>query len=517
MKKQIFILLAALSCTALQAQRTYTIENINWANPWIGSGNMAALKANGGFLRDVGKSVSEAKLQADASWGDYKNIYDPQKKMDAAIGVESFLEVNKVNLYGRFGYNYDYGISSTWRGSIHPYDTPFMLADSIPGNTTMETYSMQAGISVPLGKWAVGVDVAYDVAILAKQKDLRNRNTDMTFRIAPSFVYNTKHFNVGLHAGYELSSEKVEYAKIAENNESYLFYLYGLWLNNSYSFSNAETSRLTSRGNWFGGLQFDFKFGNWTIFNVASVKYGTASQTETGYNNLIYGNTEALELGDKLVIQNGMRHRLTATVSSRELTGERFLQRQELDPASSIRRWVTYGDALPCYARYVLSGSLEYTYRQMLDVNIIPWELTVGVTDMMASQQYTNYPIRYLQKINYLDPYVSFTDRLYFNKVMFSINPTISYRIMTSGIKDDVKIAEGAHISGDPTQMQLLEPLQAEYDWWSANVLRAGLKLGFESGMFFGSIGYRYDYAHVVATHKMNGRHYANVTFGISF
>jgi len=516
MKKQIFIFLAIFSSLTLSAQRKYTLENVNWYNPWIGSGNMAALKGNAQFLEDANGSVSEAALKFDGSCGEYRNIYDPKAKIDGNIGVESFLNVKKVYLYGRFNYNYDYGFKSTWRGAIRPYESPFMLADSIPGNTTMETYSMQAGISVPLGQWAIGVDVAYDVAIFAKLKDLRNRNTDMTFHIAPSVVFNSKHFDIGLHGGYKLGSEKVEYTKIADNSENYLFYLYGLWLNNTYSYDNAETSRLTNRGNWFAGLQFDFKFGQWTIFNMFSAEWGKSSQTETGYNNLIYGNTQSLMLSDKLVLQHGLKHRLTAKVASNELTAERFLQRQELDPASSIRRWVTYGDALPCYARFQLTGSLEYNFRQVLQADRIPWELTVGLEDMMWSHQYTNYPLRYLQKINYLEPYVTYTQRIYLKKVMFDIRPTVSYRINTSSIKDDVKIAEGSQVS-DPTELQLMEPLTAEFNYWSANCLKAGLKLGFESGMFFGGISYRYDYSHLVSTHTMSGRHNANITFGISF
>lgn len=515
--KKIITVIAAFSCITLSAQRKYTIDNAGWFNPWIGSGNMAALKGNSAFLQDAGGSVSEAALSFDGSAGEYRNIYDPVVKLDGTLNVESFLEVDKVNLYGRFNYNYDYGSKSTWRGAVRPYESPFMLADSIPGNTTMETYSMEAGISVPVGKWAIGMDVSYDVAIFAKLKDLRNRNTDMTFRIAPSLVYNAKHFDIGLHAGYELGSEKVEYAKIADNAENYLFYLYGLWMNTCNSFANAENSRLNDKGRWFGGIQFDVKYGGWTLFNMVSADWGRASQTETGYNNLLWGDTESFRISDRLVFQNGIRHRLTAAVSSEELTGERFLQRQELDPASSVRRWVTYGSPMPCYARYVLSGSLDYTFRKAERADYIPWELSVGATDMMAAHQYVNYPLTYLQKINYIEPYASFTGRIYLKKCMLDFNPTLSYKVRTSSIMDDVTVSEGAVVSGDPQAMQLMEPLQAEFDWWDANCLRAGLKLGIEAGRFFGGISYRYDFAHIVRTGSFAGRHNANITIGISF
>ena len=101
--------------------------------------------------------------------GDMKDVFDPDQRLKGTLEASSRRTLGKVGLYGRFGYGYDYGRGSTWRGWIDPYETPFMLADSIPGSLSLERYTMEAGVGIPLGGgWSAGVDVAYDVALMAK-------------------------------------------------------------------------------------------------------------------------------------------------------------------------------------------------------------------------------------------------------------------------------------------------------------------------------------------------------------
>lgn len=517
MKRNILTILAVFFCIQLPAQRAVTVDNASWYNPWLGSGNMAALKSNSAMLAAAGGSVSELSLTAAGATGSFKSIYDPASAAAASLKVESFTEVGKVNLYGRFGYNYDYGFKSTWRGAVRPYESPFMLADSIPGNTTMETYTMQAGISIPFGRWAAGLDVSYDVGIFAKLKDLRNRNTDMTFRISPSLVFNSEHFNIGFNAGYASGSELVEYTKIADISESYLFYLYGLWVYNSYGYDAAENSRISDRDNVFGGIQFDIRFGDWTLFIVASADWGRSSQTEIRFNNLKYGNIETLRLSDRLTLQKGISHRITAAVSSMEMAGEKFLQRQELDPASSARIWVTYGDPIPCYARFILSGNLEYTFRRVTAPDRIPMEFSAGATDVTCAHMYDSYPMTFSQKLNFIEGYVSFTKRFFTPGASFTVNPAVAYRQAVTATEDDVVLAQGTSISGDPRSLQMMVPLTGEFAFLSGNCLRAGLNLGFETGRFFTGLSYRYDWNVKGADPAVTGRHNASIKIGFAF
>ena len=112
--------------------------------------------------------------------GDFeeKDIFMPESMLRGTMDAYSRQTLDKVHLFGHFGYSYELGKRSTWRGWIDPYETPFMLADSIPGDISIERYAMQAGMAMPLGNgWSAGLDLSYNVALLAKHKDLRNKNT----------------------------------------------------------------------------------------------------------------------------------------------------------------------------------------------------------------------------------------------------------------------------------------------------------------------------------------------------
>ncbi len=134
--------------------------------------------------------------------GVLKDVFTPDQRVMGTLEASSQRTVGKVGLYGRFGYGYNYSRGSTWRGWIDPYETPFMLADSIPGPLSIEMYSMEAGAGFPLGGgWSAGLDIAYDVGLMAKHKDLRNKNTSMRFRITPGIYWQGEKVGLGLDLG----------------------------------------------------------------------------------------------------------------------------------------------------------------------------------------------------------------------------------------------------------------------------------------------------------------------------
>ena len=206
---------------------------------------------SGAQERNAARLVLEDTTFVDVSLGVVgetgvlKDVFAPDWQAGGALDASSRRKLGQVQLYGHFGYGYDYGQGSTWRGWIDPYETPFMLADSIPGSLSLERYTMEAGVGIPLGGgWAAGVDVAYDVALMAKHKDLRNKNTAMTFRIAPGVQWQGESFGLGFDLGYERATERVEYLQVSSNVENVLFDLYGLWVGRSMDFSSAYTRRM---------------------------------------------------------------------------------------------------------------------------------------------------------------------------------------------------------------------------------------------------------------------------------
>ena len=202
--------------------------------------------------------------------GDFeeKDIFMPESMLRGTMDAYSRQTLDKVHLFGHFGYSYELGKRSTWRGWIDPYETPFMLADSIPGDISIERYAMQAGMAMPFANgWSAGLDLSYNVALLAKHKDLRNKNTGMDFRVAPGIHWQGGHLGAGLDLGYERGTEKVEYSQESSSVEHVLFSIYGCWVGQGFGFGSAETKRLKEDDRLFGDFQTDFEWGPVALHN----------------------------------------------------------------------------------------------------------------------------------------------------------------------------------------------------------------------------------------------------------
>lgn len=513
-------LCCCLSASDAHAQmRDKPLDQLDWYNPWTGNGNMAGLTLGNSYLGGpvLGHygyvpfslkeraGLSEAYLGLAFDTGEYKNVYDPKSSLKTTLGVESYGKIKSVYLYGRFDFKYDYDWGNTWRGSKNPYRMPFMLADPIEGNITDQTYSMEAGIGMPFGYgWAFGVDVSYDVGIMAKLKDLRNSNTDMDFRIAPGISYGGEAMHVGLSVGYERATEKVEYTQVASDTENYLYYLSGMWVANSYGYSSAEKSRFTGLNGCYGNFTIDIHVDQFRLYNDLHMNWGFAKQTETGYNNLEYGSVNSMEYTNLIRFQYADRHRFIVEFAYDKRSADRTLQQQELDPASSVRRYVTYGTA-PCWSATLMNTKVEYTYR-----NPFVWELCGGVNLNERRQNYLSSPVFASQTFASTEPYLIYSQYICGRGMRWKLTPALSYRFMTKNVPNEVTVDQEGVELGD---FQLLEPLYQEADFFGSNRLDASMNVCCDFWRMYVKAGYDLRYAPSLKS----CRHSALLTVGIAF
>lgn len=526
MKRTIFSIILILTVMQSNAQDMpekylYTKEKLEWVNPWLKTENLSGMLLNRSFLNDTVSSFNDAAISARYDAGALKNIYDPQRNLLGNLSVDSYAKLKNVYLYGNFGFDYKYGIGSRWRGLTNPYKTPFMLADSIAGNTSNEIYSMAAGISVPLGKsFAIGGKMSYAASVFSKHKDLRNKNTVMNFSIVPGFIYNGDRFKAGLNVGYARNTEKAEYIQIDQSAEKYLFELSGIWFFRSMAFSNAETDRMLIESGVFGNLQLEFDYNDLRIINDFGVNYNYGEETETGYNNLRYGDAESLSYSDKLAVFIGNRHKIEAEMLFGRMLGYRYLQQQESDPDSHVRVWVTYGEPINSYIRDYRHLSLNYTYRCAKTRFNIPWEISAGISEMSFSHTHKEYPVYFRQKTDIVEPHIDFTYRLMYGNSSMEVMPGLSFALPLSGIRNDVE--NKAEISMT-SPWQLEEPLNGEFDYFYSSKSGARIRLRYvrfidrKKGMsIYADAGYGLLYA---TGRIMNGkaRHSVRITFGFRF
>jgi len=535
MKKILLIILICLTFSAAWAQSEkvfYSFERMEWANTWLGTGNAAGLADNSLFLGDSVSNFNHAYLKGDFASGGYRNIYDPSMQLAGNLGIDSYMKLGNVFLHGRVDYIYDFGKDYRWKGLVDPLEMPFMMADSIPGNISHEIYSLGAGIGIPLKNgWSIGVDASYDASIMAKHKDLRNKNTRMVFDIAPGVSFAGQGFEVGLNLGYRRNTEKIEYLQVDASTEKYLFDLYGMWLYNSNGFASAEQKRYKEADEVYAGLQLGITFGavrKLRIFNDFEVRYASASQTETGYNNLRFGDTRQLRYSDALSLFVGTAHRVSIKGSSSAMNAYRFLQRQELDPDSKVRRWVTYGDPVFCYDRRVLDGEASYTFRRVRHARFtdkgltafdINWEITAGARGYLFKQNYYEHPVTFSQQYGWAEPFVTFSKYWKWGLNLFDLTPSASYTIV-SGNSFMNDIVTGGAQEGETT-WQLTDPLEEEYSFFASDRFNASLSLRYGRILRKSSVLYvKGSYSHTRAVSgemKDNARHNVNLTIGYTF
>ena len=455
-----------------------------------------AQERNMARLTQSDTSYVEVSMGLSGETGRLKDIYTPETLVEGTLDASSQRKLGRVSLFGHFGYGYSYGTGSTWRGWIDPYETPFMLADSIAGNLSLERYQLQAGAGLPLGGgWSAGLDLAYDVALMAKHKDLRNKNTGMTFRVAPGLFWQGSHVGVGLDAGYEYGTEKVEYLQVSENLEHVLFDLYGVWLYRASGFGSAETRRLKTSGRLFADIQLDLQWGETAVHNNFRGEFGRNAQAETGYNNLRHGDVRSLTWSDELSVEIGDSHQFDLSGEFSTMQGFRPLQQQELDPDSRIRIWVTYGDPVFCYYRRTHREQFEYTYSSAHD-----WQLNLGVENAGMMHAYTEYPQRFAQQFSSVMPYVG---------GQFPMGRDIS-----STARIGYAHAYGAE--NEVTAWQLADPMLAHWAFWHGDSILVGFAAEWRRNRMY--VQARYDLEVSTSAAGFDDmRHVAGLTVGFIF
>lgn len=508
MKRLLIILTAFVAFNTVFAQKSqYSMERIEWINPWTTTDNSSGLVLNEALLGEI-SSFTEGSLSGYTHSGSLKNIYDPRTTFGGDFDIGSYLKLGNFYLNGDFNYDYSLSKESRWRGWYDPYSTPFMAADSIPGNLSIEEYRMGAAVAYPINThFAVGMDLKYDVGIMAKHRDLRNKNTIMRFEISPSMLFSGDNFNIGLNLGYRRETEKVEYKQEDSSSEKYLFSLYGLWLYYSTGFSSAETSRENLTSGFNGSITADISHQGFRIFNHFTTDYTTAMQGETGYNNLIHGQTNKLTFSDRLTILYGHSHRINVSVDFYTMVGNRFLQRQELDPQSNIRVWVTYGGPINYYYRRFISEEMSYTYRRGKSHTDIKWEATAGIKGVAVSHKYKETPLTFNQSLNTIEGYIKYTHYIQLRNSRIDITPQVAYSF-SDGIMNNTEDGQN--------KWQLNTQLEEEYLFWQAPKIKGGIgiKYNYKALSFKGEYG-----GNFALSGEMRGqmRHSGVLSIGFAF
>jgi len=488
-KKYITGLLAFLICSFLLAQEPaqelctknyYTYDYLLRTNFWLQANNAAGLIFNDKAL-DKTDSYTQFDGTVFYNGGDFRNIYTPESELQYKLNAKSYMKLGKIHLYGNFTYDYNVRRNIQWAGMLNPINSPFMLSDSIPGNQTLERFTLDGGIALPVNNnFTVGAYMDYTVASAAKLKDLRNKNTYMNLLLRPAILYHSANWNFGANLLYERTTEEIEYRQFEANtsNKS-IFSLSGLWFYTYKTFSSSESRRKNS--NKLGGaFQGEFVTGDLKIFSEFSGYYGKSSLSETGYNKQEYGDTKitAYRYEGKAVYKN--QHRLTGYMEFSRMLGYNVIQRLEMNPDARVNQWVTY-DRVNNYVRNAVEYEIAYTFDKLRSECNHALNLSLGARGYSIENAYKLYPLKYLQQWNYTEVFLNLNRNILYAWGMLDLNPSVAYG-WGSGTMNDKSTMNGMTLQEveeymPPTEqpLQLTQQLAREFVFMTAGRLNWGL------------------------------------------
>jgi len=219
----------------------YDFKDLQRKQTWTESYNAAGL-----YFIDFNKASYLEAYVGDNS-GSFVKYYESDESLNFGLRTESYAKVKKIIYYGKLGYDKFLGNNMTWSGQIYPEKYLLNVADDIPAKKAKESYYISSGLSAPItNSLLLGFKFNYEVANLAKRKDLRHKTDLLDVEFSGGLLYKINKFNIGANYYYRKFHENVAYSKVAKDEINYNGYLFkGLWfgINDTWSQDVIKLSR----------------------------------------------------------------------------------------------------------------------------------------------------------------------------------------------------------------------------------------------------------------------------------
>ena len=254
----------------IQDKCLYHFDDLQRKQTWTESYNAAGLH----FIDFKSSSYIEAYMGKND--GSFVKYDESDNSINFGLRTESYTRIRNITYYGKIDYNKFIGQNMTWSGLIYPERYLLTVADDIPAEKAKESYLISSGVSAPIAKNLLfGFKFNYEVANLAKRKDLRHKTDLLDIELCGGLIYKTNLVNLGANYYYRKFHENVAFSKIARDDVNYNGYLFkGLWfgINDTWSQDVLKLSRPFIDILNGCSLQMEFTFKNIRFFNEFTYK-----------------------------------------------------------------------------------------------------------------------------------------------------------------------------------------------------------------------------------------------------
>ncbi|WP_294478108.1 DUF6850 family outer membrane beta-barrel protein [uncultured Bacteroides sp.] len=215
--KELYIGCMLLGISAMSWAQTYDV--IERRNSWNAGTNVTGIRTDS-------VSVSYAELYGQNHHGDFRNSSEAGKLWSAGAVAKSITHMKNYSLVGAFSFDHTSGKDMSGSMFIHPGFYPVDILEFTPGRKDLQTYAFMGGIAADANaNWRVGGTIDFAAANYSKRKDLRHTNYRLDLKVAPSIMYHTGDFAIGLSYIFSKNSESIKAEEIGTAATSYYAFL----------------------------------------------------------------------------------------------------------------------------------------------------------------------------------------------------------------------------------------------------------------------------------------------------
>lgn len=178
------------------------------------------------FYRPDGFRHGDLSITYDyANSKDLHLIQDGDQNSQYKLMAEGFTIENNKAFWGKVGYRNFRQKNVRWN-DVYDYTRlgPYLIADSIGGNSQGEEYSLSGGLAIKYDKWTFAGEAGYIAGHNYRKKDPRPRSTSTDLYLQLSAAYSVSHnYQLGTSLEVNKYREKPE-IKVERTGDSYTFY-----------------------------------------------------------------------------------------------------------------------------------------------------------------------------------------------------------------------------------------------------------------------------------------------------
>lgn len=384
--------LAILSVLPASAQWKY--DRIMRRNFWNDGVNISGIRCDT-------NSISLAGLYASYEAGDYRTISQSGDEWSVNAHAKSVKHFAGYSMKGSFSFKDVEADDMCGSMFLDPDFFPVDVYEFTPGHKTFQTYSMDGGIAVDMGKsWTIGIGLDFSARNAAKRKDLRYSAYRLDMAVNPSIIYSTDRFRFGGTLLFDRNTETISaeqtgtaaVAPFAFFDEGLALGNWQVWTGNGSRLKESGVNGLPVRQNSYGAS-----------VQVASVDGSLYSEASFTLRNGSIGERQVVWYrygGPQAGIQLGYRHghsAFRANMSWTRLDNRETVQDKVVEGGISIVK--EYGSNL-IFSTADMDIGLDYDYTsQNFDVLVKAMFCNLQKLSMPI------YPYVYIRELKTADLY----------------------------------------------------------------------------------------------------------------